>query len=75
LGRVLVTEHVRGDRSPARLAATLVELIRDERVRAAHLEGYDEAIKRLGSGGLSPSLKAADKILEIIAARRQLQAP
>jgi lipid-A-disaccharide synthase len=74
LGRVLVTEHVRGDRSPARLAATLVELIRDERVRAAHLEGYDEAIKRLGSGGLSPSLKAADKILEIIAARRQLQA-
>ncbi|HXP05115.1 MAG TPA: lipid-A-disaccharide synthase [Stellaceae bacterium] len=74
LGRVLVTEYVHGDRSPARIAATLVELIRDERVRAAHLEGYDEAIRRLGSGGLSPSLKAADEILEIIAARRQLQA-
>ena len=74
LGRTLVTEHVRGDRSPTRLAATLVELIQDERVRAAHLEGYDEAIRRLGSGGPSPSLKAADKILEIIAARRQLLA-
>lgn len=74
LGRALVTEYVHGDRSPARIASTLVELIRDERVRAAHLEGYDEAIRRLGSGGLSPSLKAADKILEIIAARRQLQA-
>jgi lipid-A-disaccharide synthase len=71
LGRELVTEHVRGDRSPARLAATLIELIGDERVRAAHLEGYGEAIQRLGSGDLSPSLKAADKILEIIAARRQ----
>jgi lipid-A-disaccharide synthase len=74
LGRVLVTEHVRGDRSPARLAATLVELIRDERVRAAHLEGYDEVVRRLGSGDLSPSLRAADKVLEIIAARRRQQA-
>jgi lipid-A-disaccharide synthase len=74
IGRAVITEHVRGDRSPARLAATLVELIRDERVRAAHLEGYDEAIRGLGSGSVSPSLKAADKILEIIAARRLVQA-
>jgi len=75
LGRTLVTEHVRGARRPADIAATLVELIRDERVRAAHLEGYGEAIRRLGSGGMSPSLKAADTILEIIAARRQQQTP
>jgi len=74
LGRPLVSEYVFGDRSPERIAATLAVLVRDERVRAAHLEGYDEAIRRLGSGGLSPSLKAADKILEIIAARRQRQA-
>lgn len=71
LGRPLVTEHVRGDRSPARIAATLVELIRDERVRAAHLEGYDEAIRLLGAGDTSPSLRAADKVLEIIAAHRR----
>jgi len=73
LGRNLVTEHVRGDRSPDRLAATLIELIRDERVRAAHREGYDEAMRHLGVGGASPSLNAADKILEIIAARRRQQ--
>jgi lipid-A-disaccharide synthase len=73
LGRPLVSEYVFGDRSPERIAATLAVLIRDERVRAAHIEGYDEVIRRLGSGDLSPSLKAADKILEIIAARRQQQ--
>jgi lipid-A-disaccharide synthase len=73
LGKTLVTEYVRGDRSPVRIAATLVELIRDDRVRAAHLDGYDQAIRHLGSDDLSPSLKAADKILEIIATRRQLQ--
>jgi lipid-A-disaccharide synthase len=74
LGRNLVTEHVRGDRSADRLAATLVELIQDERVRAAHREGYDEAMRHLGAGGVSPSLNAADKIIEIVAARRRQQA-
>jgi lipid-A-disaccharide synthase len=71
LGRVLVAEHLRGDCIPQRLAAALIELIRDERVRAAHLEGYDTAMRLLGAGDASPSLKAADTILEIIAARRQ----
>jgi lipid-A-disaccharide synthase len=72
LGRVLVTEHLGvADCTPERLAASLAELIRDEQVRAAHREGYDEAMRLLGVGGASPSLKAADKILEIIASRRQ----
>jgi len=74
LGRVLVAEHLRADCTPERLAATLVELIRDERVRAAHLAGYDAAMRSLGAGGTSPSRKAADTILEIIAARRRQQA-
>jgi lipid-A-disaccharide synthase len=74
LGRTVVAEHLRGDCTPERLAATLVELIRDERVRAAHREGYDAAMRLLGAGGVPPSLKAADTILEIIAARRQQQA-
>jgi lipid-A-disaccharide synthase len=73
LGRLLVSEQLRGDCTPERLAASMVNVIRDERVRAAHLEGYDEAMRRLGAGGTSPSLKAADRILEIIAARRQSQ--
>jgi lipid-A-disaccharide synthase len=72
---VLVAEHLRGDCTPDRLAPTLVELIRDERVRAAHLAGYDAAMRSLGAGGTSPSRKAADTILEIIAARRRQRAP
>jgi hypothetical protein len=53
----------------------VTELIQDEQVRASHREGYDDAMRLLGAGGPSPSLKAADKILEIIAARRQQQTP
>jgi lipid-A-disaccharide synthase len=75
LGRTLVTEHLGPDCTPERLAETLVELIRDERVRAAHLEGYDAAMRLLGAGGISPSLRAADSILEIVAAARRRQAP
>ena len=74
LDRVLVPEHLRGACAPEPLAATLAELIGDERVRSAHLEGYDEAMRRLRAGGLSPSLDAADRILAILAARRQEQA-
>jgi lipid-A-disaccharide synthase len=73
LGRSVVAEHLGPHCTPERLCASLVELIRDEQVRAAHLEGYDAAIRLLGAGELSPSLRAADKILEIIAARRQQQ--
>ena len=71
LDRPLVPEHLRGRCAPEPLAATLVELIRDERVRSAHLRGYDEAIARLRAGGLSPSRAAADRILAILAAHRE----
>ena len=73
LGRSLVVEHLGPDCTPERLAATLVGLIQDEQVRAAHREGYDAAMRLLGAGEVSPSLRAADKILEIIAERRQHQ--
>jgi len=56
--------------TPERLAASLVELIGDERVRETHRQGYDEAVRRLAGDGASPSLRAADQILELIAARR-----
>ena len=42
----------------------------DERVRAAHNEGYDEVRRQLETSGVPPSLRAADQILDIIAARR-----
>jgi lipid-A-disaccharide synthase len=70
LGRPLVTELLGRDCSPPRLAASLAELISDERVRAAHRDGYSEAIRRLDNDGVSPSLRAADQILELVAARR-----
>jgi len=75
LDRPLVAEHLGPNCVPDRLAATLVELICDEEVRAAHRQGYDAAIQRLGVGSTSPSLKAADTILEIIAAHRQQSIP
>jgi lipid-A-disaccharide synthase len=70
LGRPLVCELLGPNCTPRRLAASLAELIGDERVRAAHLQGYDEAVRRLGDGK-SPSLRAADQILELVAARRR----
>src|SRR5258708_3976073 len=46
----LVPEFLGPDCTPEKLAAALVPLIRDERVRADHLRGYDEAMQRLGAG-------------------------
>jgi len=70
-GRVLVTELLGDDCTPERLAAAVAELVRDERVRSAHIEGYDEAVRRLSAAGPSPSGNAADRILAIIAARQR----
>src|SRR5439155_11248154 len=54
LGRPLVAELLGPNCTPARLAASLAELIGDERVRAAHRRGYDEAVRRLAGDGVSP---------------------
>jgi lipid-A-disaccharide synthase len=71
LGRTLVPELLGRECTPERLAQALLPLIGDERVRAAHRQGYDAAMRRLGAGALSPSLRAAERILAIIAARRR----
>jgi lipid-A-disaccharide synthase len=70
LGRPLVCELLGPNCTPERLSVSLAELIDDERVRATHRQGYDEAVRRLAGDGVSPSLRAADQILELIAARR-----
>jgi lipid-A-disaccharide synthase len=70
LGKPLVCELLGPNCTPERLAGAVAELTRDERVRAAHRQGYDEAMRRLETGGVAPSLRAADQILEIVAARR-----
>jgi lipid-A-disaccharide synthase len=71
LGRVLVPEFLGPACTPQRLALALAELVRDEPVRSAHRDGYDEAMRRLGAGSLSPSRNAADRVLAIIAARQR----
>jgi lipid-A-disaccharide synthase len=70
LGRPLVCELLGPHCTPERLAAAIADLTQDERVRAAHRRGYDEVRRCLEAGGSSPSLRAADQILEIVAARR-----
>ena len=70
LGRPLVRELLGPNCTPEHLAAAIAELMRDQRVRAAHRQGYDEVRRCLEMGGASPSLRAADQILGIVAARR-----
>ncbi len=70
LERPVVRELLRGECTPERIATEAALLVRDERVRAAHVAGYDEAVRRLEAGGRSPSLRAADQVLAIVAARR-----
>ncbi|HTV45256.1 MAG TPA: lipid-A-disaccharide synthase [Stellaceae bacterium] len=70
LERPLVRELLRGECRPERIAAEMLRLVRDEPVREALLAGYDTAMRRLGVGGPSPSLRAADVILAIVAAHR-----
>jgi lipid-A-disaccharide synthase len=70
LGKPLVRELLGRHCTPEHAAASLAELVRDERVRSAHLQGYDEVRWRLEAGGAAPSLRAADQILDIVAARR-----
>jgi lipid-A-disaccharide synthase len=70
LGRSLVPELLGPNCTPEPIAASLAELIGDEQVRAAHRQGYDEAVRRLAPEGVSASQRAADQILELIAARR-----
>ena len=71
LERPVVRELLRTECAPGPLAAEAERLVRDDRVRAQHLAGYDEALRRLGAGGQSPALQAADRVLAIIAARRR----
>ena len=71
LGRPLVCELLGHNCTPERVAAEVAELVSNERVRATHYEGYDEARRQLETAGISPSLRAADQILDIISARRR----
>ncbi len=69
LGREAVPELIQADCMPDRLADAAARLLDDAGARAAQIEACGEALKLLGLGGVSPSLRAADDVLAIIAAR------
>src|SRR5262249_36554192 len=64
LGRPLVPELLGHNCAPEPLAAAVAELLGNERLRAAHHEGYDAAMRQLEIAGVSPSIRAADQILD-----------
>jgi len=70
LGREVVPELIQDACTPERLAATIEGLLGDESRRRAQVAGCREALTRLGLGELSPSRRAADLVLAIIAERR-----
>ncbi len=73
LERPVVRELLGADCTPERIAAEAALLVGNDRVRAAHFTGYDETMRRLGAGDRSPSLRAADQVLAIVAARRRVE--
>ncbi|MDB5407540.1 MAG: lpxB [Rhodospirillales bacterium] len=70
LDRMLVPELLLEDATPDRLSSAVAHLFDDAAARAAQVAGYREGLARLGQGGMSPSLRAADQVLAVIAARR-----
>ena len=70
LRREVVPELIQQDCTPERLAATVDTLLGDETRRRTQIAACREALKQLGLGELSPSRRAAEVVLAIIAARR-----
>jgi lipid-A-disaccharide synthase len=69
LGREAVPELLQRDCTPARLAAAVARLLSDPAARAVQIASCEEALRMLGYGTLQPSLRAADEVLAIIAAK------
>jgi lipid-A-disaccharide synthase len=67
LDRAVVPELLLGDCTPARLSAAVGRLLSDATARDEQREAFRSALERLGRGGTSPSLRAADDILRILA--------
>ena len=70
LDRPLIPELLQHDCTPERLTVEIERLLTDPDARRAQVEGSHAALLQIGLGGEVPSLKAADKILELVAAGR-----
>ena len=71
LDRPAVPELLQSDCTAERLAAALTHLLDDRLAREHQLDACREGLERLGRGGLSPGLRAADQVLAILAERRR----
>lgn len=69
LGREAVPECLQGDCRAGRLAAEVETLLGNEMAREAQRGAGLDALKKLGLGGDKPSRKAAEAILNVIAAK------
>jgi len=69
LDRPAIPELLQKACTPERLATELTRLLDDRRARERQLEASREGLAHLGRGGVSPGLRAADRVLAIIAER------
>jgi lipid-A-disaccharide synthase len=67
LKREAVPELLQYDCAPEKLAAAVDRVLTDKAAAAAQIEACQEALRVLGYGDVSPSLRAADAVLDAIA--------
>ncbi|MBF0560426.1 MAG: lipid-A-disaccharide synthase [Alphaproteobacteria bacterium] len=66
LDRLVVPELLQEECQPELLTAAMNGLMTDPAARAAQKEGMREAMAKLGAGGVPPSVRAAQVVLEMI---------
>lgn len=69
LDRPLIPELLQHDCTPERLTAEVERLLTDPGAAREQIDGSQAALLQIGLGGEAPSLKAADTILALVAAR------
>ncbi|GGF40347.1 lipid-A-disaccharide synthase [Aliidongia dinghuensis] len=68
LDRPMIPELLQHDCTPERLADAVERLLSDPDARRLQIEGSRAALQQIGRDGEAPSLRAADKVLELVAA-------
>ena len=71
-GRAVAPELLQHDCTGPKLAEALAQRLDDPALRARQREEQFAALDRMGRGGPDPSERAADKVLELLAARGRL---
>lgn len=66
LERLAVPELIQEDCTPERLSDEVLALMTPSDRRSQQIDDLDEAMRRLGQGGPSPSRRAADAVLEML---------